>query len=46
MKTKIEQMLAEAERTYQSAAAMHAMSKVSFESGRIAALKAVLKLID
>lgn len=46
MKTKIERMLAEAERRYQEAAAMHFKSKCSYEGGRVDALKAVLKLID
>lgn len=46
MRTNIEQMLAEAERAYQSAAASHAMGKVSHAGGKIAALKDVLKLMD
>jgi hypothetical protein len=46
LRSAIERMLAEAERDYQSAAASHAMGKVSQAAGRISALKAVIKLLD
>ena len=45
MKTQIERMLAEAKRRYNDAAAMHSMGKVSYEGGKVDALKEVLKLL-
>jgi hypothetical protein len=41
----VRKMLADAERKFQDAAAMHSMGKVSYYSGQIAALKAVLKVV-
>jgi hypothetical protein len=42
---EVRKMLADAERKFQDAAAMHSMGKVSYYSGQIAALKAVLKVV-
>lgn len=42
----IEKMLADAEKKYDDAARMHFDGKVNFESGRRAALKAVLQLFE
>jgi predicted component of type VI protein secretion system len=45
IRDNVTKMLADAEREYQDAAAMHSMGKVGHEGGRIAAFKAVLELL-
>jgi len=46
MLAKIEAMIKEAERQYQSAAGMHFQSKCSYYGGQIDALRAVLKELE
>lgn len=45
LRAQVEAMLREAQSKYSSAAAMHAMARVSHEGGKIEALKAVLVLL-